>query len=81
MWERYNERIGENITIPAFSLSVYSGMVIMELRRNEGMEETGNSRENPLTNGIVRHDSHMRKSEVTRPGIEPGPPWWEASRL
>ncbi|KAJ8889047.1 hypothetical protein PR048_008541 [Dryococelus australis] len=43
--------------------------------------ETGNLRENPLTNGIVRHDSHMRKSGVTRPGIEPGSPWWEASRL
>ncbi|KAJ8877830.1 hypothetical protein PR048_022288 [Dryococelus australis] len=29
----------------------------------------------------VRHDSHMRKSGATRPGIEPGSPWWEASRL
>ncbi|KAJ8877075.1 hypothetical protein PR048_021527 [Dryococelus australis] len=38
-------------------------------------------RENPSTNGIVRHDSHMRKSGVTRPEIEPGSPWWEASRL
>ncbi|KAJ8894990.1 hypothetical protein PR048_000298 [Dryococelus australis] len=38
-------------------------------------------RENPPTNGIVRHDSHMRKSGVTRPGIELGSPWWEASRL
>ncbi|KAJ8872733.1 hypothetical protein PR048_026348 [Dryococelus australis] len=28
----------------------------------------------PLTNGIVRHDSHMRKSGVTRPGIESGSP-------
>ncbi|KAJ8888118.1 hypothetical protein PR048_007605 [Dryococelus australis] len=25
--------------------------------------------------------SHVQKSGVTRPGIEPGPPWWEASRL
>ncbi|KAJ8881138.1 hypothetical protein PR048_017611 [Dryococelus australis] len=33
------------------------------------------------TNGIVHHDSHMRKSGVTRPGIEPGSPWWEASSL
>ncbi|KAJ8875961.1 hypothetical protein PR048_023869 [Dryococelus australis] len=31
--------------------------------------------------GIVRHDYHMRKSKVTRPGIEPGLPWWEASGL
>ncbi|KAJ8877086.1 hypothetical protein PR048_021538 [Dryococelus australis] len=32
--------------------------------------ETGDSRENPPTNGIVWHDSHMRKSGVTRPGVE-----------
>ncbi|KAJ8873878.1 hypothetical protein PR048_024714 [Dryococelus australis] len=31
----------------------------MEQRRNEGVGET---RENPPTNGIVRHDSHIRKS-------------------
>ncbi|KAJ8897181.1 hypothetical protein PR048_002527 [Dryococelus australis] len=35
----------------------------------------------PWEHGIVRHDSHMRKSGVTRPGIESGSPWWEASRL
>ncbi|KAJ8880815.1 hypothetical protein PR048_017286 [Dryococelus australis] len=29
---------------------------------NEGAGETGDPRENPLTNGIVRHDSHLRKS-------------------
>ncbi|KAJ8869039.1 hypothetical protein PR048_030590 [Dryococelus australis] len=40
----------------------------------------GDPRENPPTNGIVRHDSHMRKSGVTRPGIEPGSPWWETTR-
>ncbi|KAJ8867221.1 hypothetical protein PR048_031019 [Dryococelus australis] len=45
------------------------------LRADEG------DRENPPTNGIVQHDSHMRKSGVTRPGTEPGSPWWEASRL
>ncbi|KAJ8870117.1 hypothetical protein PR048_029129 [Dryococelus australis] len=39
----------------------------------------GDPREDPPTNGIVRHDFHMRKSGVTRPGIEPGSPWWEAS--
>ncbi|KAJ8893909.1 hypothetical protein PR048_006510 [Dryococelus australis] len=48
----------------------------MEQRRNEGAGETGNPRENPPTN-----DSSMRKSGVTRPGIEPGSPWREASRL
>ncbi|KAJ8873599.1 hypothetical protein PR048_024417 [Dryococelus australis] len=37
-----------------------------------------NPRDNPPTNGIVWHDSHMRKSGVTRQGIEPGSPWWEA---
>ncbi|KAJ8866982.1 hypothetical protein PR048_032844 [Dryococelus australis] len=46
----------------------------------KGQEETGEPRENPLTNGIVRHDSHMRKSGVTRPGIEPGSPCWPSSR-
>ncbi|KAJ8881982.1 hypothetical protein PR048_018470 [Dryococelus australis] len=46
-----------------------------------GRGETGDSRENPPTSGIVRHNSHMRKYGVTRPGIEPGSPWWEASRL
>ncbi|KAJ8871479.1 hypothetical protein PR048_027796 [Dryococelus australis] len=38
-------------------------------------------RKYPPTNGIVRHDSHMRKSGMTRPGIDPVSPWWEASRL
>ncbi|KAJ8889539.1 hypothetical protein PR048_009038 [Dryococelus australis] len=37
--------------------------------------ETGLPRENPPTNDIVRHDSHTRKSGVTRPGIEPESPW------
>ncbi|KAJ8871356.1 hypothetical protein PR048_027673 [Dryococelus australis] len=33
----------------------------MEHHRNERAVETGDTRENPLTNGIVRHDSHMQK--------------------
>ncbi|KAJ8877109.1 hypothetical protein PR048_021561 [Dryococelus australis] len=53
----------------------------MEQRRNEIAGETGDPREIPPTSGIVRHDSHLRKSGSTRPGIEPGSPWWEASRL
>ncbi|KAJ8879799.1 hypothetical protein PR048_020407 [Dryococelus australis] len=53
----------------------------MEQRRNEGAGETGDIRENSPTNGIVRHDSHMRKSGVNRPGMEPELPCWEASRL
>ncbi|KAJ8876067.1 hypothetical protein PR048_023975 [Dryococelus australis] len=39
------------------------------------------SRENPPTSAIVRHDSHLRKYGVNRPGIEPGSPCWEASSL
>ncbi|KAJ8867230.1 hypothetical protein PR048_031029 [Dryococelus australis] len=50
----------------------------MGQHRNEGTGETGDPLENPSTNGIVRHDSHMRKSGVTQPGIEPGSSWWEA---
>ncbi|KAJ8891979.1 hypothetical protein PR048_004544 [Dryococelus australis] len=46
-------------------------------RRSAG-GETGDPRENPPTNGIVRHDSHMRESGVTWPGIKPGSPWLEA---
>ncbi|KAJ8882993.1 hypothetical protein PR048_014832, partial [Dryococelus australis] len=53
--------------------------VNMEQRRNEGEGETGDTGENPPTNVIVLHDSHMPKFGVTRPEIEPGSPWWEAS--
>ncbi|KAJ8874176.1 hypothetical protein PR048_025018 [Dryococelus australis] len=34
----------------------------MERRRNERAGEAGYPREDPLTNGIVHHDSHLRKS-------------------
>ncbi|KAJ8877771.1 hypothetical protein PR048_022227 [Dryococelus australis] len=37
--------------------------VNLEQRRNEGVGNTGDPRENPPTNGIVRHDSHLQKSE------------------
>ncbi|KAJ8880497.1 hypothetical protein PR048_016967 [Dryococelus australis] len=46
-----------------------------------GAGEAEDPREDPPTNGIVWHDSHMRRSAGTRPGIEPGSSWWEASRL
>ncbi|KAJ8869902.1 hypothetical protein PR048_028911 [Dryococelus australis] len=36
--------------------------VSMELRRNDGAGVTGDPREDPPTNGIVGHDSHLRKS-------------------
>ncbi|KAJ8879207.1 hypothetical protein PR048_019813, partial [Dryococelus australis] len=48
--------------------------VSTEKRRNERVGETGDPRENPPTNGIVRHNSHMQKSAVTPPGIEFGSP-------
>ncbi|KAJ8884583.1 hypothetical protein PR048_016440 [Dryococelus australis] len=54
--------------------------VSMEKYRNEGAGKTGGPRENPPTNGIVRHDSHVRKSG-TRPEIKLCSPWWEASGL
>ncbi|KAJ8885891.1 hypothetical protein PR048_012097 [Dryococelus australis] len=43
----------------------------------------GNGRslcENPPTSGIVRNDSHLRKSAVNWTGIEPGSPLWEESK-
>ncbi|KAJ8890660.1 hypothetical protein PR048_010169 [Dryococelus australis] len=43
--------------------------------------ETGDSRENLLTSGIVRHDSRLRISGVIWPGIEPSSPLWKASSL
>ncbi|KAJ8897998.1 hypothetical protein PR048_003358 [Dryococelus australis] len=45
--------------------------VIMEWHRNELAGEMGDPRENLSSNGIVRHDSHMRKFGVIQPGIEP----------
>ncbi|KAJ8882898.1 hypothetical protein PR048_014724 [Dryococelus australis] len=39
----------------------------MEQRRNERAEETGDPRESPLTSGIVKYDSYLRKSGVNRP--------------
>ncbi|KAJ8872161.1 hypothetical protein PR048_025763 [Dryococelus australis] len=39
------------------------------------------SSQNPSYSGIVRHDSSLRESGVTRPGSEPGSHWWEASSL
>ncbi|KAJ8897364.1 hypothetical protein PR048_002710 [Dryococelus australis] len=41
----------------------------------------GDPRENSPTSGIVWHDSHLRKSGVTRPGTEPSSPWWEANSI
>ncbi|KAJ8894549.1 hypothetical protein PR048_007206 [Dryococelus australis] len=45
-----------------------------EQRRNAKAGETGDPRENPPTSGIVRHDSHLRKSAVERGGDFKNPP-------
>ncbi|KAJ8873476.1 hypothetical protein PR048_024294 [Dryococelus australis] len=49
-----------------------AGNMNMKRHRYEEAGVTGDPRENPPTNGIVRHDSHLRKS---------GSPWREASGL
>ncbi|KAJ8873342.1 hypothetical protein PR048_026976 [Dryococelus australis] len=43
--------------------------VSMKQRRNERVGEMGDPREDPPTNGIVRHGSQMQKSGVTWPGF------------
>ncbi|KAJ8877245.1 hypothetical protein PR048_021699 [Dryococelus australis] len=53
-------------TPPEFVVGVID--MSMEQHRNERVGETGDPRENPPTNGLVRHDSHVRKSGVTPPG-------------
>ncbi|KAJ8882931.1 hypothetical protein PR048_014770 [Dryococelus australis] len=54
------------VNFTVHGLDVYLPMTAVEVnmarRRNEGAGETGDPRENPPTNAIVRHDSHMRKS-------------------
>ncbi|KAJ8878858.1 hypothetical protein PR048_019447 [Dryococelus australis] len=47
----------------------------------KGSRETGDPRENPPTSGIVRHNSHFRKSGVSRSEFEPSSFGWEASSL
>ncbi|KAJ8875333.1 hypothetical protein PR048_023228 [Dryococelus australis] len=55
---------------PFLMLSRLKPMRVIEVRmvqcRNERVVETGDPRENPPTNGIVRHKSHMRKSGANR---------------
>ncbi|KAJ8876723.1 hypothetical protein PR048_021170 [Dryococelus australis] len=54
------------------------------VRSSAGMKERGKleiPEKNPPASGITWHDSHMRRSGVALPGIEPGSPSWEASRL
>ncbi|KAJ8877385.1 hypothetical protein PR048_021839 [Dryococelus australis] len=60
------ERIGHDLQTVAIEDFTWKPMrvieVNMERSRNEGAGETGDLLENPPTNGIVRHDSHLRKS-------------------
>ncbi|KAJ8878529.1 hypothetical protein PR048_019107 [Dryococelus australis] len=54
----------------------------MEQRLNEREGETGYSRENPPTSGIVQQDSHLRKSRGgSGRGLDPGSPRREGSAL
>ncbi|KAJ8889785.1 hypothetical protein PR048_009288 [Dryococelus australis] len=53
---------GELHTAFAEVLRANKGNWSMERRRGEGTGETGDPQENSPTNGIVRHDSHLRKS-------------------
>ncbi|KAJ8881152.1 hypothetical protein PR048_017625 [Dryococelus australis] len=68
------------------SEGIWAHLNIVVLRANEGKVRcewnsvgnkgrgTGDPRENPQTSGIVRHDSHLRKSGVNRLGIQSGSP-------
>ncbi|KAJ8887680.1 hypothetical protein PR048_013898 [Dryococelus australis] len=47
--------------------------VEMEHQRNASVEDTGEPRENPLTNGNVPHEH--TKIRVTQPGVEPTSSW------
>ncbi|KAJ8893619.1 hypothetical protein PR048_006219 [Dryococelus australis] len=59
----------------------------IEVLRAVGGEVSGtgmngrDKREIPEKSGIVRHNSHLRKFVVNRPGIEPSSSWKEASSL
>ncbi|KAJ8880305.1 hypothetical protein PR048_016771 [Dryococelus australis] len=57
--------------------------VNVERRRNEGAGETGEPREKIKTRRPTASSGTIPtcESPATRPGIEPGPPWWEASVL
>ncbi|KAJ8894548.1 hypothetical protein PR048_007205 [Dryococelus australis] len=62
---RRRSRVREvpGLTRSSESMRVLEGT---EQRRNEGTGETGDPRENPLTNGIVQYDSHITASGCGR---------------
>ncbi|KAJ8876775.1 hypothetical protein PR048_021222 [Dryococelus australis] len=82
---------GASPYLPHFTIIVSQGLDVTShpnlsnhsllLGWNEKVGETRAPRENPPTSGIVRYDSHLRKSGVIRPGFESGSPWWKASSL
>ncbi|KAJ8875381.1 hypothetical protein PR048_023276 [Dryococelus australis] len=50
--------------------------------RNPKAGETGDFRENPPSSGIVRHDSHVRKSgSDSSRNREPGSHWWKTNAI
>ncbi|KAJ8870625.1 hypothetical protein PR048_029648 [Dryococelus australis] len=59
---RYIREFRGFISRQRFERSAEPKIVTDVERRNERAGEMGDPRENPLTNGIVRHDSHLRKS-------------------
>ncbi|KAJ8880396.1 hypothetical protein PR048_016865 [Dryococelus australis] len=74
-------------TVLGGNLSKFSAKKCLEtanrlaIERNCCQKIGGDHREKPPTDGIVRHQIPTCESAVTRPGIEPGSPWWEASVL
>ncbi|KAJ8881242.1 hypothetical protein PR048_017718 [Dryococelus australis] len=56
---------------------VCTGRLNFSTKRHIRAGKTGDLRENPVSNGIVRHGSHGGGGG----GVEPGSPWWEASML
>ncbi|KAJ8877576.1 hypothetical protein PR048_022031 [Dryococelus australis] len=61
-------RIGKLPLLPCRAGEIWSGAGMIGRGKREIPEKTSPN------NGIVRHDSHMQKSGVTRSGIEPGSP-------
>ncbi|KAJ8869204.1 hypothetical protein PR048_030776 [Dryococelus australis] len=57
----YNQ-VNESVIPYVFRLLTRGSEVSMEQYRNGRMVEVGYPRENPPTSGIIRHDTHMRKS-------------------
>ncbi|KAJ8874278.1 hypothetical protein PR048_025122 [Dryococelus australis] len=53
----------QSLSCQIVSVMQINGHCIWSSAGMKGRRETGYSRENPRTSGIVRHDSHLRKSE------------------